>query len=147
METDDECDLVALQERAKSGDHDERMDARVTLRECRQDARVDKAELRELDAEALQEKLDEARENFMDVAHRERAKKKQQLKLLKNQNRAGLWVLLIIVAIMFWFVYHFVLDGNETAFYLLAAVFLIGAFVALSRNFRKSGPMDSKTVL
>ena len=123
------------------------MDARETLRECRQEAREDKSDLRELDAEALQEKLDEARENFMDVAHRERAKKKEQLKLLKNQNRAGLWVLLVIVAIMFWFVYHFVLDGNETAFYLLAAVFLIGAFVAFSRNFQQSGPMDSKTVL
>ena len=103
-------------------------------------------ELRELDREARAFEREEKREAMADfelelkeIDRQDRRYRRMESRVDRKQNRTGIFVLVGLVLLVFWFLYQFILEKNDTTFYTIVAGFTITVFVMYMRLFREQG--------
>jgi cation transport ATPase len=105
------------------------------LMECQKDAQEARSEERELQRDLQEEQQELVKEAQREIFKAERKKKKADEKIDRKANRAGLFVVIAIVGVVFWFLYNGPLQRNDTAYYILWTLFLCAVFYALVEGF------------
>ena len=125
----------------KDEDYVEKME---DWRECQEEnAEIDR-EARQLEREAKKIKLAELDEKIKEVQQTDRYRKRLEQEMDRKANRMGLFVLVGLVALVFWFLYHFILEKDDTTFYILVAAFFVTVFYIYGQLFAKHGPQGGQ---